>query len=126
MKTKKYILIGICFCILVSLAFAIDRGKKAEYYIKFDGVIQSVDSDSLTVQGDPQNDAGQRGQYIIKSNDSISVRNSRGGKIDFASLAVGDHVEILYMDYIVKSKIEQYALDDGAEVPDVQQIDITE
>lgn len=126
MKTKKYILIGVCLFLFASVFFVMYHEKEEIYYIKFDGVIQSVDSDSLTVQGDPQNDAGQRGQYIIKSNDSISVRNSRGGKIDFASLAVGDHVEILYMDYIVKSKIEQYALDDGAEVPDVQQIDITE
>ena len=126
MKTKKYILIGVCLFLFASVFFVMYHEKEEIYYIKFDGVIQSVDSDSLTVQGDPQNDAGQRGQYIIKSNDGISVRNSRGGKIDFASLAVGDHVEILYMDYIVRSKIEQYALDDGAEVPDVQQIDITE
>lgn len=126
MKTKKYILIGICFFILVSLFFVMYRGRKVEYHITLRGVLQSVDDSSITIQGDPQNEAGQRGQYIIKSNDGISVRNSMGGKISFSSLAVGDHVEILYMDYVAKSKIKQYSLEDGAELPNVQQIDVTE
>ena len=92
----------------------------------FEGVILSIDESSLEIQGDTQNDAGFRGQYIIKENDSISINNSSGDNISFSSLDIGNHVEIHYSDYIVKSKVEQYGLNDGAEIPDVQQINIIE
>lgn len=124
MKTKKYILIGICFFLFASLVFVMYRGRKVEYYISLKGEILSVDDSSLTIQGVPQNDAGQRGQYTIKKSDSLSVQKSNGSDISFASLTVGDHVEILYMDYIAPDKVRQYALDDGAEVPNVQQISV--
>lgn len=123
---KKYILIGICFFLFVLLIFAIYHGKKTEYYISLDGVILSADSSSLTIQGDPQNEAGQRGQYIIEYNDGISIYNSNDDNINFSSLTVGDHVEILYMDYIMKSRVNQYSLDDGTVIPKVQQISIIE
>lgn len=126
MKAKKYILIGMFFFILVLFLFVMYHGKKEEYYITLKGVVLSVENASLIIQGDPQNDAGQRGQYIVKNIDSISVRNSSGDSISFAMLSVGDHVEIQYMDYIARSKVEQYGLDDGAEVPKVQQIDVIE
>lgn len=89
-------------------------------------MILSVDNSSLRIQNDSRNNVGQRDQYTIKKNDSISVHNVGGDNINFSSLAVGDHVEIIYADYVLKSKIEQYALDDGAEVPNVQQISVIE
>lgn len=124
MKAKKYILIGICFFLFVSLLAAVYHGRKENYIFRFDGVILSVDNSSLRIQNDSRNNVGQRDQYTIKKNDSISVHNVGGGNISFSSLAVGDHVEIIYADYVLKSKIEQYALDDGAEVPNVQQISV--
>lgn len=126
MKTKKYILIGICFFLFVSLLVAVYHGRKENYFFRFDGVVLSVDNSSLKIQNDSRNNVGQRDQYIIKKNDSISVRNVGGDDISFSSLSVGDHVEIIYTDYVLKSKIEQYVLDDGAEVPNVQQISVIE
>ena len=126
MKTKKYMLIGICFFLFVSLLVAVYHGRKENYFFRFDGVILSVDSSSLRIQNDSRNNVGQRDQYTIKKNDSISVHNVGGDNISFSSLAVGDHVEIIYADYVLKSKIEQYALNDGAEVPNVQQISVIE
>lgn len=108
------------------LLFALYHGYKERYYFTFQGVVLSVDSSSLKIQGDPQNENGQRDRYIIKKNDSISIHNSSGDNIGFSSLVVGNHVEILYMDYIVKSKVEQYSLDDGVEIPNVQQINVIE
>ncbi len=126
MKAKKYILIGICFFLFVSLLVAVYHGRKENYIFRFDGVILSVDNSSLRIQNDSRNNVGQRDQYTIKKNDSISVHNVGGDNISFSSLAVGDHVEIIYADYVLKSKIEQYALDDGAEIPNVQQISVIE
>lgn len=126
MKTKKYILIGIIFFLLASLLFVIYHGRKVEYILLFEGEISSINDSSLTIQGFPQNDAGMRGQYIITKNDSISINDSNGNRIDFSSLAVGDHLEIRYMDHIAKSKVEQYGLKDGKEIPNVQQIDVIE
>lgn len=126
MKTKKYIFIGICFFLVVSLLVAVYHGRKENYFFRFDGVVLSVDNSSLRIQNDSRNNVGQRDQYTIKKNDSISVQNVGGDDISFSSLAVGDHVEIIYTDYVLKSKIEQYVLDDGAEVPNVQQISVIE
>ena len=126
MKAKKYILIGICFFLFVSLLAAVYHGRKENYIFRFDGVILSVDNSSLRIQNDSRNNVGQRDQYTIKKNDSISVHNVGGDNINFSSWAVGDHVEIIYAEYVLKSKIEQYALDDGAEVPNVQQISVIE
>lgn len=126
MKTKKYILVGICFFLLVSLLFAMYRGRKVSYYIMLEGTILSVDDSSLKIQGDPQNDDGLRDQYIIKKDDSISITPSSGDNIGFSSLAVGDHVEIHYIDHVAKSKVRQYALNDGAVIPNVQQINVIE
>lgn len=126
MKTKKYILIGMFFFLFFLLLFAIYHGKKTKYYITFDGVILSVDSSFLTIQGDTQNPAGLRGKYTIEKNDNISIHNSSGDNISFSSLIVGNHVEIHYFDYIVKSKLEQYVLNDGVVIPNVQQINVIE
>lgn len=126
MKTKKYILIVICAFLLFSSVFAICHGRKSTYYIKFDGKISSIDDSSLEIQGYPQNDAGHRDQYMIEKNDDISIYNTHGSKTNFSSLAVGDHVEILYMDQIVRSKLEEYGLDEGAVIPNVQQISVIE
>ena len=126
MKAKKYILIGICFFLFVSLLAAVYHGRKENYIFRFDGVILSVDNSSLRIQNDSRNNVGQRDQYTIKKNDSISVHNVGGDNINFSSLAVGEHVEIIYADYGLKSKIEQYALVAGAEVPNVQQISVIE
>lgn len=116
---------GICSFFILLLCI-IHYGRKSEYHITLKGVVLSADNAALTIQGDPQNDVGQRGQYIIQKNDNIAVRNSSGDSIGFSSLAIGDHVEIHYIDYIVPFRVRQYHLDDDAKISDVQQINVIE